>query len=205
MYVHDALCFEVIYSRFNSISKFLFSRHNETYTWTGVTTCVHNIIVGKLWMEQCGVMEITCHTNGLLAELNFKPAGWYSKDLYCVEGFIMDKQKEKRSFLYGKWTSFIRRLDCEYYEEYIRLRDLNPQQNTSEGQKGAQQKENSGLLNKFQRKRSVPITMENGDKSDGFKSLKELPSTLLWEADPRQEWCSEVHTFIYTYILNVKK
>ncbi|GFY76474.1 oxysterol-binding protein-related protein 1 [Trichonephila inaurata madagascariensis] len=178
-------------------------RHNETYTWTGVTTCVHNIIVGKLWMEQCGVMEITCHTNGLLAELNFKPAGWYSKDLYCVEGFIMDKQKEKLSFLYGKWTSFIRRLDCEYYEEYIRLRDLNPQQNTSEGQKGAQQKENSGLLNKFQRKRSVPITMENGDKSDGFKSLKELPSTLLWEADPRPEWCSEYYNFtLFAIALN---
>lgn len=27
------------------------TRFNETYTWSAVTCCVHNIIVGKLWFE----------------------------------------------------------------------------------------------------------------------------------------------------------
>lgn len=40
---------------------FLFSRHGEAYTWTNPTCCVHNIIVGKLWIEQYGNVEITNH------------------------------------------------------------------------------------------------------------------------------------------------
>lgn len=40
---------------------FLFFRHNEAYTWTNPTCCVHNIIVGKLWIEQYGNVEITNH------------------------------------------------------------------------------------------------------------------------------------------------
>ena len=39
-------------------------RWNETYTWSNVNCCVHNIIVGKLWIEQYGTMEIINHTNG---------------------------------------------------------------------------------------------------------------------------------------------
>lgn len=40
---------------------FLCFRHNEAYTWTNPTCCVHNIIVGKLWIEQYGNVEITNH------------------------------------------------------------------------------------------------------------------------------------------------
>ena len=41
--------------------------------------------------------------------LTFKPGGWFSgdSDLHCVEGFIMDKDKRKLAFLYGKWTEFL--------------------------------------------------------------------------------------------------
>lgn len=37
------------------------SRHNEAYTWTNPTCCVHNIIVGQLWIEQYGTMELLNH------------------------------------------------------------------------------------------------------------------------------------------------
>lgn len=67
-------------------------RWGEAYTWTNVNCCVHNIIVGKLWMEQYGTMEVVNHQTGLKAVLTFKPAGWASKDLHHVEGFIMDKK-----------------------------------------------------------------------------------------------------------------
>lgn len=70
----------------------IINRWNEAYTWTNVNCCVHNIIVGKLWMEQYGTMEAVSHTTGLRAVLTFKPAGWASKDLHRVEGFIADKK-----------------------------------------------------------------------------------------------------------------
>lgn len=33
-------------------------RYNEAYTWTNPTCCVHNIIVGQLWIEQYGNVEV---------------------------------------------------------------------------------------------------------------------------------------------------
>lgn len=36
----------------------------ETYTWTNVNCTIHNIIVGKLWIEQYGNMEIVNQTTG---------------------------------------------------------------------------------------------------------------------------------------------
>lgn len=36
-------------------------RYNEAYTWTNPTCCVHNIIVGQLWIEQYGSVEVLNH------------------------------------------------------------------------------------------------------------------------------------------------
>ena len=82
---------------------------DEVYTWTNVSCVVHNIVMGTLWMEHQGTMEIVSHKHDLKAVLTFKPAGWFSgdSDLHCVEGFIIDKQKTKLAFLYGKWTEFL--------------------------------------------------------------------------------------------------
>ena len=65
--------------------------------------------VGSLWMEHTGTMEITSHSTGLKAVLSFKPGGWFSgnSDLHCVEGFIIDQNKQKLRFLYGRWTEFL--------------------------------------------------------------------------------------------------
>lgn len=68
------------------------TKWNEAYTWTNVNCCVHNIIVGKMWIEQYGTMEIVNKQNGLKAVLTFKPAGWASKDLHRVEGTISNKK-----------------------------------------------------------------------------------------------------------------
>lgn len=40
---------------------FSLHRHNEAYTWTNPTCCVHNIIVGQLWIEQYGNVEVINH------------------------------------------------------------------------------------------------------------------------------------------------
>lgn len=40
---------------------FFSHRHKEAYTWTNPLCCVHNIILGKLWIEQYGTVEIVNH------------------------------------------------------------------------------------------------------------------------------------------------
>lgn len=41
---------------------------------------MHNIIVGKLWVDQSGEMEITNHTNGDKCHLKFIPYSYFSRD-----------------------------------------------------------------------------------------------------------------------------
>jgi len=86
-----------------------FPLKGDSYTWSNVNCVVHNIIVGTLWMEHTGTMEVVCHNSGLKAVINFKPGGWFSgqDDLHTVEGFIIDKNKTKLRFLYGRWTEFL--------------------------------------------------------------------------------------------------
>ncbi len=39
---------------------------------------VHNVIVGSLWMEHQGTMEVRNHVTGHKATITFKPGGWFS-------------------------------------------------------------------------------------------------------------------------------
>lgn len=45
----------------NDLFLYFLYRHNEAYTWTNPTCCVHNVIIGKLWLEQYGTVEIVNH------------------------------------------------------------------------------------------------------------------------------------------------
>ncbi|KAI4810147.1 hypothetical protein KUCAC02_018993 [Chaenocephalus aceratus] len=83
-------------------------KYNESYTWTNPTCCVHNIIVGQLWIEQYGSVEVINHKTGERCSMMFKPCGLFGKELHKVEGFILDKSKKKLCAIYGKWT------DCLY-------------------------------------------------------------------------------------------
>jgi oxysterol-binding protein-related protein 1/2 len=58
-----------------------------------VNCTIHNVIVGKLWIEQYGTMEITNHQTGHKAVLHFKPSGSGHKDLHRIEGTVQDKVK----------------------------------------------------------------------------------------------------------------
>ncbi|GAB5579415.1 oxysterol-binding protein-related protein 1 isoform X1 [Prionailurus iriomotensis] len=80
-------------------------KHSEAYTWTNPTCCVHNIIVGKLWIEQYGNVEITNHKTG---------------DKY--------KSKKRLCALYGKWTECLYSVDPATFDAYKK----NDKKNTEE-------------------------------------------------------------------------
>jgi hypothetical protein len=93
--------------------------HGEVYSWQNVNCCVHNIIVGKLWIEHYGCLEVHSHQNaeaseeGFKAVLNFKPVGWLSRDLHQLEGFVLDNHKRKARALHGKWTDSLWTMDMK--------------------------------------------------------------------------------------------
>ncbi|KAG2458112.1 OSBL1 protein, partial [Polypterus senegalus] len=65
-------------------------KHNESYTWTNPTCCVHNIIVGKLWIEQYGNVEITNHNKKKLCALY----GKWTECFYTVDSAVFDEHKK---------------------------------------------------------------------------------------------------------------
>ncbi|KAK5907284.1 hypothetical protein CesoFtcFv8_005152 [Champsocephalus esox] len=93
-------------------------KYNEAYTWTNPTCCVHNIIVGQLWIEQYGNVEVINHRTGERCCLNFKPCGLFGKELHKVEGYILDKSKKKLCALYGKWTECLYVVDPAAFEAH---------------------------------------------------------------------------------------
>lgn len=81
-------------------------RYGESYTWHSVDTAIHNIIVGKLWVEFFGHTEIVNHKTGHKCSLNFRPAGWFGRDLHKVDGYITDKTGRKLRRVFGKWPEY---------------------------------------------------------------------------------------------------
>ncbi|CAL8349949.1 oxysterol-binding protein-related protein 1 isoform X2 [Gadus morhua] len=148
-------------------------KYNEAYTWTNPTCCVHNIIVGQLWIEQYGNMEVINHKTGEKCCLIFKPCGLFGRELHKVEGYILDKSKRKVSALYGKWT------ECLYTVE--------PAAFDAHRRKGAAVKMDSkAASSKEPAANSLPAT-------DTVEVIS--GSQLLWRIAPRPANSVEMYSF----------
>uniref|UniRef100_A0A663MG05 Oxysterol-binding protein-related protein 1 n=1 Tax=Athene cunicularia TaxID=194338 RepID=A0A663MG05_ATHCN len=152
-------------------------RHNEAYTWTNPTCCVHNIIVGKLWIEQYGNVEITNHKTGEKCILSFKPCGLFGKELHKVEGYIQDKSKKKLCALYGKWTECLYSVDPATFEAYKK----NDKKNAEEKKSGKQ-------VGNTEEPDEMPLP--------DSESVYVIPgSILLWKITPRPPNSAQMYNF----------
>ncbi|XP_058133542.1 oxysterol-binding protein-related protein 1 isoform X2 [Dasypus novemcinctus] len=159
--------------------------HSEAYTWTNPTCCVHNIIVGKLWIEQYGNVEITNHKTGDKCVLNFKPCGLFGKELHKVEGYIQDKSKRKLCALYGKWTECLYSVDLATFDAYKK----NDKKNTEE-------KKNSKQMSTSEESDEMPMP--------DSESVFVIPgSVLLWRIAPRPPNSTQMYNFTsFAMVLN---
>uniref|UniRef100_A0A674MSE0 Oxysterol-binding protein n=1 Tax=Takifugu rubripes TaxID=31033 RepID=A0A674MSE0_TAKRU len=82
----------------------IFEKSNNHYTWKKVNTTVHNIIVGKLWIDQSGEIDVVNHTTGDRCHLKFAPYSYFSRDVARkVTGVVMDKDGKAHYVLSGTW------------------------------------------------------------------------------------------------------
>ncbi|XP_077445188.1 oxysterol-binding protein 1 isoform X3 [Stigmatopora argus] len=82
----------------------IFEKGDSHYTWKKVTTTVHNIIVGKLWIDQSGEIDVVNHTTGDRCHLKFAPYSYFSRDVARkVTGVVMDKEGKAHYVLSGTW------------------------------------------------------------------------------------------------------
>ncbi|CAG6021172.1 unnamed protein product [Menidia menidia] len=153
-------------------------KHNEAYTWSNPYCCVHNIILGKLWIEQYGTVEIINHSTGEKCVLNFKPCGMFGKELHKVEGYIQDKSKKKLRVIYGKWTECMWSVDPQTYEAHKKLekRGDNKKQKNDD---------HEGADNE-----------DADDMPEVQETVCVVPgSTLLWRIDSRPAHSAKMYNF----------
>ncbi|KAL0970715.1 hypothetical protein UPYG_G00246260 [Umbra pygmaea] len=82
----------------------IFEKTQNHYTWKKVTTTVHNIIVGKLWIDQSGEIDVVNHKTGDRCHLKFAPYSYFSRDVARkVTGVAMDKDGKAHYILSGTW------------------------------------------------------------------------------------------------------
>lgn len=82
-----------------------FKKYDEIYTWHNVKITAHNLLIGKMWFEYTGEMEIINHKLGIKCYLDFKPYSWFSGNLNKVEGLIKDRNGVVQSLLCGQWNT----------------------------------------------------------------------------------------------------
>lgn len=83
-----------------------FNQTGNKYSWRKVTTTVHNIIVGKLWVDQHGDMEIIGKgpTTGIKCHLKYIPYSYFTRDSQRrVKGVVMDSSDNVKWVINGTW------------------------------------------------------------------------------------------------------
>ena len=64
----------------SGMAHLVFNKTGNHYTWRKVSTTVHNIIVGKLWVDNHGEMDIKNHFNGDNCHLKYNAYSFFSKE-----------------------------------------------------------------------------------------------------------------------------
>ncbi|CAO1304197.1 unnamed protein product [Diamesa hyperborea] len=83
-----------------------FTASGNKFSWRKVTTTVHNIIVGKLWVDNHGDMEIVGEQSakGYKCHLKYLPYSYFTRDTQRrIKGVVMDPQKQVKWVLNGTW------------------------------------------------------------------------------------------------------
>ncbi|XP_028987323.1 oxysterol-binding protein-related protein 1 isoform X2 [Betta splendens] len=148
-------------------------KYDEAYTWTNPTCCVHNIIVGQLWIEQYGNVEVINHKTGERCIMTFKPCGLFGKELHKVEGYILDKSKKKLCAIYGKWTECLYTVDPAAFDAHKK---------NSDDRKGSKQS-------------SVDEEPEERPPPDAESVQVIAGSELIWRITPRPDNSAKFYAF----------
>ncbi|KAM4727760.1 oxysterol-binding protein-related protein 1-like [Anableps anableps] len=154
-------------------------KYNESYTWTNPTCCVHNIIVGQLWIEQYGNVEVINHKTGERCSMTFKPCGLFGKELHKVEGYIQDKSKKKLCAIYGKWTECLYTVDPANFDAHKKTDKKNLEEKKSS-------KEPQSNVDEESEEKPPPDA----------ETVQVIPgSELIWKIAPRPENSAKFYAF----------
>lgn len=92
-----------------TFSRIEFSSTGTSYTFNRPVTSVHNLIIGKLYVEHSGEVAIVGEGKaaGWKCDLSYQTHSFFSKDQRQVKGFITDPSGEVTLNLNAKWDEMV--------------------------------------------------------------------------------------------------
>jgi len=84
-----------------------FPSSGNHYTWRKVKTIVHNIVIGKLWIDNCGEMEVINHRTNDKCYMKFEPYSYFGGTPKKVTGTITSAEGKVEWVLNGTWDNKI--------------------------------------------------------------------------------------------------
>eukprot|EP00177_Eucheuma_denticulatum_P006653 GFKZ01012110.1.p1 GENE.GFKZ01012110.1~~GFKZ01012110.1.p1 ORF type:complete len:821 (+),score=130.85 GFKZ01012110.1:496-2958(+) len=86
-----------------------FPEYGDHYVLEQVTSCVHNIVIGTMWLDNYGEMEIVNKTNGGRCLINFEKTGWMSnsRSFGAIKGTVYDASGASKIKIGGTWTESV--------------------------------------------------------------------------------------------------
>eukprot|EP00250_Pteridium_aquilinum_P002584 c12805_g1_i1 orf=179-3232(+) len=80
-------------------------KFGDHITWSKITTCIHNVVVGKLWIDNYGELLIRNHTTGEASHIRFYKAT--SKEQGRLTGKVFDNKGIPMCSIHGNYMKEI--------------------------------------------------------------------------------------------------
>nr|XP_020012612.1 oxysterol-binding protein-related protein 6 isoform X5 [Castor canadensis] len=79
-------------------------KYGDYYVWNKVTTCIHNILSGRRWIEHYGEITIRNTKSSIcICKLTFVKVNYWNSNVNEVQGAVMDQEGKVVHRLFGKW------------------------------------------------------------------------------------------------------
>ncbi|XP_004634780.1 oxysterol-binding protein-related protein 6 isoform X12 [Octodon degus] len=79
-------------------------KYGDYYVWNKVTTCIHNILSGRRWIEHYGEITIrNTKSSVCICKLTFVKVNYWNSNVNEVQGVVIDQEGKAVHRLFGKW------------------------------------------------------------------------------------------------------
>ncbi|KAA3674437.1 oxysterol-binding protein-related protein 1/2 [Paragonimus westermani] len=166
-------------------------KYGEVYSWQSPNLTVHNVLIGKLWIEYVGHMQVTNHTTGIVCQLEFHPSGWLNNLTNQVTGQLLVPDPDPQSgpltpvrHFYGNWTRALFTVDPAVWRsrEQVTLPHMLEKQSRFDS--------TSQLRNS-----SEPNATEENHALEFGLGISLPEQRCLWMARPRPDHSSDQYNF----------
>ncbi|XP_021102785.1 oxysterol-binding protein-related protein 6 isoform X9 [Heterocephalus glaber] len=79
-------------------------KYGDYYVWNKVTTCIHNILSGRRWIEHYGEITIrNTKSSVCICKLTFVKVNYWNSNVNEIQGVVTDQEGKVVHRLFGKW------------------------------------------------------------------------------------------------------